>query len=82
MVGSLPVWPGLLGVPFLPLSVASRGLVATGLVVLAEVAFWGGACLAGPDAVKRIRAWWSREASGLGERGDPKSEIRDPESGI
>ena len=42
MVGSFPVWLGLLGVPFLPLTVASRGVMATGLVILAEVAFWGG----------------------------------------
>jgi hypothetical protein len=73
MVGSLPIWLVLLGVPFLPLTVASRGLVATGLVILAEAAFWGGACLAGPAAVKRLRSWWSGEASDIGS---------DPESGI
>jgi len=82
MVGSLPFWLGLLGVPFLPLTVASRGLVATGLVVLAEVAFWAGAFLAGPEAVKRIRSWWRRVASDSGSSGDSKSGTRDPESRI
>jgi hypothetical protein len=82
MVGSLPVWLGLLGVPFLPLTVAARGVVATGLVILAEVAFWGGAFLAGQEAVKRTRSWWRRVASDIGSSGDPKSGTREPESRI
>jgi len=82
MVGSLPFWLGLLGVPFLPLTVASRGLVATGLVVLAEVAFWGGAFLAGPEAVKRTRSWWRRVASDIGSSGDSKSVTQDPDSRV
>ena len=60
MVGSLPLWPILLAVPFLPLSIAARGAVGTGIVVLAEIMFWGGAALAGPEAARRIRSWWRR----------------------
>lgn len=60
MVSSLPIWPLLLAVPFFPLSVAARGAVATGMVILAEIMFWGGAALAGPEAARRIRSWWRR----------------------
>jgi hypothetical protein len=49
---------------------------------LAEVAFWAGAFLAGPEAVKRIRSWWRRVASDSGSSGDSKSGTRDPESRI
>ena len=60
MGGSLLLWVSLLGVPFLPLSVATRGTVATVVIVVAEVAFWGGAALAGPEAVRRMRSRWRR----------------------
>ena len=60
MGASLPLWPALLGVPFLPLSLAAQGAVATGIIVVAEVAFWGGAALAGPEAARRMRSWWRR----------------------
>ncbi|TDI23628.1 MAG: transporter suffix domain-containing protein [Acidobacteria bacterium] len=57
---SLLLWVGLLGVPFLPLSVAARGAVATTLIVIAEVAFWVGAVIAGPATARRMRSWWRR----------------------
>ena len=60
MAGSLPLWPILLLVPFLPLGIAARGAVGTGIVVLAEIMFWGGAALAGPAAARRVRSWWRR----------------------
>lgn len=60
MVLSLPIWPLLLLVPFLPLGLAAQGAVATGMVVLAEILFWGGAALAGPEAARRFRSWWRR----------------------
>ena len=60
MVSSLPIWPLLLLVPFLPLGLAAQGAVATGMVVLAEIMFWGGAALAGPEAARRVRSWWRR----------------------
>ena len=60
MISSLPIWPLLLAVPFLPLGIAARGAVGTGMVVLAEIMFWGGAALAGPEAARRVRTWWRR----------------------
>lgn len=56
------LWVSLLGVPFLPLSVSLRGTVATGVIVVAEVAFWGGAVMAGPEATRRMRSWWRRSS--------------------
>ena len=63
MVGSLPLWPILLVVPFLPLGIAARGAAGTGIVLLAEIMFWGGAALAGPEAARRVRSWWRRPRS-------------------
>ena len=60
---SLLLWVSLLGVPFLPMSVAARGTVATGVIVVAEVAFWLGAALAGPETARRMRSWWRRSRS-------------------
>ena len=57
---SLLLWVCLLGVPFLPLSAAGRGAVATALIVIAEVVFWVGAVIAGPAATRRMRSWWRR----------------------
>lgn len=82
MVGALPLWLGLLGVPFLPMTVAARGGVATAIIVVAEVTFWGGAFLAGPDAVRRLRSWWRRPELLSGGVPVPESEIQDPESRI
>ena len=55
---SLLLWVSLLGVPFLPVSMAGRGAVATAVIVVAEVAFWVGAAMAGPEAARRMRSWW------------------------
>ena len=60
MSASLVLWVLLLGVPFLPLSVAARGAVATTVIIVAEVIFWGGAAMAGPEAARRMRSWWRR----------------------
>ena len=63
MSASLILWILLLGVPFLPLTVAARGTVATAVIVVAEVIFWGGAALAGPEAARRMRSWWRRPSA-------------------
>ena len=60
MIASLPLWPILLVVPFLPLGIAARGAAGTVIVVLAEIMFWGGAALTGPETARRIRSWWRR----------------------
>ncbi len=53
---SLLLWIPLPVVPFLPLSVGAGTAVAGGLVVGAEIAFWAGAALAGPEVVWRMRS--------------------------
>jgi hypothetical protein len=73
MGSSLLLWVALLGVPFVPLSVSGRAVLATSVIVVAEVAFWGGAALAGPEAARRMRSWWRRPASELGEAPEDSS---------
>jgi hypothetical protein len=58
MVSSLPLWPALLVVPFLPMETTTKGMVATGIIIVAEIAFWLGFALAGPSAVRRMKSWW------------------------
>ncbi len=58
MVASLPLWLVLPVLPFLSISGRAQATVAGMTVVLAEVAFWGGAALAGPSAVRRLKSWW------------------------
>ena len=60
MVFSLALWVALPVVPFLPLSVTAKATGAGALIIVAEVAFWGGAVLAGPTAARRMRSWWRR----------------------
>ncbi len=72
---SLLLWVCLLGVPFLPLSVAARGTVATLLVVVAEVAFWVGAAIAGPAATRRMRSWWRRSDADDGRSAAEDAEL-------
>ena len=55
MIGSFPVWFGLFLAPFLPLPVAQRTLVGGGLALLAEVMFWGGGAILGPEVIARFR---------------------------
>ncbi len=76
---SLLLWVCLLSVPFLPLSVAGRGTVATALIVIAEVAFWVGAVIAGPAATRRMRSWWRR--SGDDARLTAKAPLHSTEGG-
>ncbi len=54
---SLLLWLPLPILPFLSMSTAAKATWAGGLVVGAEVAFWLGALLAGPEAAKRTRSW-------------------------
>lgn len=63
MLGSLPIWPLLLVVPFLPMSLEAQAITATTMIVVAEIAFWLGAVLAGPEAAKRVRSKWRSRKS-------------------
>ncbi len=54
---SLALWVPLPAVPFLPLSSGAKAALGGGLIAGAEIAFWVGAILAGPEAARRTR-WW------------------------
>ena len=58
MLSSLGFWALIPLLPFLPISGASRVAYAGVILVIAEILFWLGAAMAGPDAVKRLRSWW------------------------
>ena len=58
LVASALLWTPLPIVPFLPVSPGAKAAAAGGLVVAAEIAFWAGAALAGPQAVRRLRSWF------------------------
>jgi len=63
MVSSLPLWLVLPILPFIGISIAAKAMVATIVVVVAELMFWGGAALAGPAAVRRVKGWWRSQPS-------------------
>ena len=58
MVASLGLWALIPLLPFLPISGAQRLASAGVILVAAEIVFWIGALLAGPDAARRMRSWW------------------------
>ena len=60
MVVSCVIWLFLLVVPFLPLSVAQKSALGGSVFVGVQVAWWGGAAIAGPTAVVRLIAWARR----------------------
>ena len=55
---SLALWVLLLLVPFLPISAPGKAGFAGTQIIVAEIAFWGGAALAGPTAARRMKSWW------------------------
>ena len=57
---SVVLWLPIPIVPFLDLSAADAVAVVGALVISAEVAFWSGAALAGPEAARRTRSWFRR----------------------
>jgi hypothetical protein len=44
-------------VPFIPISLAQKGLLVPALLVLAEVLFWLGALLVGKEVVQKYRRY-------------------------
>jgi hypothetical protein len=47
----------VLVIPFFPLSAGLRAALWTGTLVTAEVGFWVGVFVAGPDLLARVRGW-------------------------
>ena len=67
MFASLALWVVLPVIPFLPMETGAKATLAAGQVVVAEVIFWLGAAIAGPEAARRMRVWRRRQP-------DPQTE--------
>ena len=63
MIASVVVWAVLPALPFLEMTNGQRVAIAAAVLVVAEVLFWLGALLAGPDAVRRMKSWWNQTAN-------------------
>lgn len=61
MILSCLMWVALLAVPFLPLENTKKAALGGVLVVGAEIAFWVGGLVAGPEAIKRFKAFFGRK---------------------
>ncbi len=73
MGASMALWVVLPVVPFLPMETGAKAMLAGGQVVVAEVIFWLGAAIAGPEAARRIRVWRRQP--------DPQAEPSEPGGG-
>lgn len=56
------LWFSLFAIPFLPMTIAGKGLLAAILFAGVQVAWWSGAALAGPATVGKIRGWFRRRS--------------------
>ncbi|GEM_PF-2035160 len=57
---AIAMWCALLGLPFLPFSVATRASIAVALLVVAEVIFWIGCVFLGPEIAARFKGLFRR----------------------
>ena len=53
-------WFSLFAVPFLPVTVAQKTVIGAVLFVAVQVAWWIGAALVGPRAIKKLFGWFRR----------------------
>jgi hypothetical protein len=60
IVLSCVFWFGLLAIPFLPLDVAQKSALGAAVFVAVQVAWWGGAAIAGPAAIGRLMTAFRR----------------------
>jgi hypothetical protein len=60
LVLSVVLWLPLPVLPFLRIEMSSSLAIGGAFVLIAEIAFWVGAALAGPEAARRMRSWWRR----------------------
>ena len=70
MIASATLWALLLVVPFLPIAGEQKLAAGGAILLIAEVVFWMGAALAGPEAARRMRAWWRAKPK---DRSPPQS---------
>jgi hypothetical protein len=71
IVLSCVLWFALLAIPFLPLTVAQKSALGFSTFVAVQVAWWGGAAIAGPTAIRRLigafrRFWPGRKSAATG----------------
>lgn len=66
------LWFSLFAVPFLPLTIAHKALLAGAMFVGVQIAWWTGAALVGPSTVARIKSWYRRSKKTDGRRLPPK----------
>jgi len=60
IVLSCVLWLALFAIPFLPLDVAQKSVLGFSVFVAVQVAWWGGAAIAGPAFVGRLMAAFRR----------------------
>jgi VIT1/CCC1 family predicted Fe2+/Mn2+ transporter len=61
LISSVVLWFAIPVLPFLPISGGQQLAAAAAILIVAEVLFWVGAAIAGPEAVRRVRSWWRAE---------------------
>ena len=54
------LWFSLFAIPFLPLTVVEKSMLAGAMFVGVQIAWWSGAALAGPTVAGRITQWFRR----------------------
>ena len=55
---SFALWLPIPVVPFLPIDIEVKAGLGAGFFLVAEIFFWLGAALVGPEALKRMRSWF------------------------
>ena len=61
------LWTALIVVPFLSLPTSEKAYWAGGLFIAAEVSWYAGLLLLGPEAIGWIKAGWARLQKWLGK---------------
>lgn len=54
------LWFSLFAIPFLPITTSNKALLAGAIFITVQIAWWGGAALAGPQVVRKVKGWMSR----------------------
>lgn len=71
MIASFALWALVPLLPFLAVSNAERVAAVGSIFIAAEIAFWVGALMAGPDAAQRLKSWWRNAARESGAAIEP-----------
>ena len=61
------LWFSLFAIPFLPLTLGQKAMLAGAEFVGVQICWWVGAAMAGPHTVKRIKSWLSRSPASTQE---------------